>query len=37
VARSLDRLVKDRWVTVSDAQRVRTELLAPPNATHASD
>jgi hypothetical protein len=37
VTRSLDRLVKDRWVTVSDAQRVRTELLAPPNATHASD
>ena len=37
VTRSLDRLVKDRWVTASDAQRVRTELLAPPNTTHASD
>ena len=35
VTQSLDRLTKDRWVTASDAQRIRAELLAPPPGSAA--
>ena len=31
VTQSLDRLVRANWVTPSDAQRIRTELLKIPN------
>jgi Alpha/beta hydrolase domain len=30
VSASIEKLAKDRWVTASDAQRIREELLAPP-------
>ena len=34
---SIDRLLKDRWVTASDAQRIRSELLAPPTPSNSSN
>src|SRR5262249_36892222 len=36
VAQSLDRLTKERWVTPSDAQRIKTELLAPATSSNSS-
>ncbi len=33
VTQSVDRLLKDRWVTASDGQRIKAELLAPPTGT----
>ena len=37
VSASIDKLLKDRWVTPSDAQKIRAELLAPPTASNASN
>jgi Alpha/beta hydrolase domain len=33
VTQSVDRLLKERWVTPSDAQRIKAELLAPPTGS----
>jgi hypothetical protein len=37
VSASIDKLLKDRWVTASDAQRIRAELLAPPTPSNSSN
>jgi len=33
VRQSVDRLLKERWITESDAQKIKTELITPARTT----